>query len=177
MGDSIRTSHTKKPHQRQRVSHPSAQVALGDTGVVSAISPGKAYVDMSTVDEATSAQIAAAGGWHGGVALAAAGGFGGQARDGVRRNRAVHPLIPSKPQPLPHPTPPHPPPTTPQLHAPTHPATHPLALPNNPPTSPRRWRALPRGPRQRQQEARDRRPADHPLRRRRGPLRRLRGGV
>lgn len=35
-------------------------VALGEGGVASAIRPGKSYVDMSTVDEETSAKIAAA---------------------------------------------------------------------------------------------------------------------
>lgn len=39
------------------------QVALGDGGVASAMRPGKAYVDMSTVDEATSQRIAEAGEW------------------------------------------------------------------------------------------------------------------
>jgi hypothetical protein len=34
------------------------QVALGPGGVVEAISPGKGYVDMSTVDSATSLKIA-----------------------------------------------------------------------------------------------------------------------
>jgi 3-hydroxyisobutyrate dehydrogenase-like beta-hydroxyacid dehydrogenase len=37
------------------------QVALGPSGVVSAMAPGKAYVDMSTVDEETSVEIAKTG--------------------------------------------------------------------------------------------------------------------
>jgi hypothetical protein len=37
------------------------QVAFGEKGVVSAMQPGKAYVDMSTVDEDTSKKIAEAG--------------------------------------------------------------------------------------------------------------------
>lgn len=47
--------------------HPSSpapaapQVALGESGVVSAMRGGKAYVDMSTVDEETSIEIANAG--------------------------------------------------------------------------------------------------------------------
>lgn len=36
------------------------QAALGPAGVVEGISAGKGYVDMSTVDEATSSEIAAA---------------------------------------------------------------------------------------------------------------------
>jgi glyoxylate/succinic semialdehyde reductase len=36
------------------------QAALRPGGVVDGVTPGKAYVDMSTVDEATSQQIAAA---------------------------------------------------------------------------------------------------------------------
>lgn len=36
------------------------QAALGPGGVVEGISAGKGYVDMSTVDEATSCEIAAA---------------------------------------------------------------------------------------------------------------------
>lgn len=37
-----------------------AQAALGAGGVVDGLSAGKGYVDMSTVDEATSGEIAAA---------------------------------------------------------------------------------------------------------------------
>jgi hypothetical protein len=46
------------PH---RPTPPPFQVALGENGVASAMAPGKAYVDMSTVDEDTSKRIAEAG--------------------------------------------------------------------------------------------------------------------
>lgn len=39
---------------------PPFQAALGPGGVVEGLSAGKGYVDMSTVDEATSTEIAAA---------------------------------------------------------------------------------------------------------------------
>lgn len=41
-------------------NHICVQAALSREGVVSGITAGKGYVDMSTVDEATSQQIAAA---------------------------------------------------------------------------------------------------------------------
>jgi hypothetical protein len=42
------------------VCTPPLQAALGPGGVVEGLSAGKGYVDMSTVDEATSTEIAAA---------------------------------------------------------------------------------------------------------------------
>jgi 3-hydroxyisobutyrate dehydrogenase-like beta-hydroxyacid dehydrogenase len=58
------------------------QAALSPGGVVDGITAGKSYVDMSTVDEATSQQIAAA--------VTAKGGRFLEVRVGMQRMRLRH---------------------------------------------------------------------------------------